>query len=245
MDKKPQSATSRRTDESGSTDRLATFRRLVSPAKGLIFDFDGFLADSEAYHYLSYREVFARYGHEIDEREYYKYWTSLGHGARGEIERHSLDLDPVAIKEEKNPIFSRYCRDGSIVLYPEMTEALDILSRGDKKLAIASGSSSSDIQSVLANAGVTDLFPIILGSDDVPQLKPAPDIFLKALGRLGLGPSECVVFEDAEKGMQASVEAGIPVVIVKNEQTSNFDFGRADLVLDSHAELLDFTREIP
>jgi beta-phosphoglucomutase-like phosphatase (HAD superfamily) len=75
-------------------DKPQIFKQLFEKAKAIIFDFDGVLADSEKYHFITYSEVFARYGHTIDETEYYKYWTSLGLGARGEIERHNLDLDP-------------------------------------------------------------------------------------------------------------------------------------------------------
>ena len=126
-------------------------------ARGFILDFDGFLADSEKYHYLSYSEIFGRYGHTIDETEYYKYWTSLGHGAKGEIARHKLDLDPLKIREEKIPIFSRYCRDGSIKLFPEAKELLACLTATGKTLAIASGSFAPDIRAVLENAGVIDV----------------------------------------------------------------------------------------
>lgn len=209
----------------------------------MILDFDGFLADSEKYHFLSYQEVFARHGHAIDETEYYKYWTSLGHGARGEIERHRLDLDPEAIRREKVPIFTRYCEDGSIELFPEAKEFLDILWAQGKKMAIASGSATHDIRAVLRNGGVSDRFETILGSDIVAAIKPAPDIFLKTLRTLALPPTACVVFEDAEKGMFAAIEAGIPVVVVRTRETADFDFSRADLVFDSHAEMIDTARK--
>ena len=101
------------------------FKRLFDAARAIIFDFDGVLADSEKWHFETYSEVFARHGHTIDETEYYKYWTSLGLGARGEIERYGLDLDPVAIRDEKRPLFSERCRDGSIELYPQAHEILD------------------------------------------------------------------------------------------------------------------------
>lgn len=220
-------------------DKLGVFEKLVRPAKGLILDFDGLLADSEKYHFLSYKEVFARHGHDVDETEYYKYWTSLGHGARGEIERHGLDLDPLTIRDEKRPIFTRYCEDGSIKLYDESKELLDLFASAGKTMAIASGSSVPDIEAILRNAGIDDLFASILGSDVVTRIKPAPDIFFETLEKIGLQADECVVFEDAEKGMFAAIEAGIPVVIVRTKETKDFDFGRADLVLDSHAELLD------
>jgi HAD superfamily hydrolase (TIGR01509 family) len=219
-------------------------RQLVTRADGLIFDFDGFLADSEKYHFLSYSEVFANHGHEVDETEYYKYWTSLGHGARGEIQRHGLDLDPIVIRDEKRPIFSRYCEDGSIRLFDEAHELLDILAPLGKKMAIASGSMSGDIRAVLRNAGVNDHFDAILGSDIVPKIKPAPDIFLETLAAIGLAARQCVVFEDAEKGVQAANAAGIPVIVVLTHETRDFDFSRADLVLDSHRELVDALRTI-
>jgi HAD superfamily hydrolase (TIGR01509 family) len=225
-------------------DKLEAYEALVGPARGLIFDFDGFLADSERYHYLSYSKVFRRFGHEIDETEYYKYWTSLGHGARGEIERHGLDLDPSTIREEKIPIFSRYCLDGSIRLFPEAREMLDVMAGTGKTLAIASGSFTDDIRAVLRNAGVDGLFEAIIGSDIVTKIKPAPDIFLRTLEAIGLAASDCVVFEDAEKGMLAANAASIPVIIVLTPETRAFDFSRADLVLDSHAELAELTRRV-
>ncbi|MDH3215476.1 MAG: HAD family phosphatase [Candidatus Krumholzibacteria bacterium] len=221
-------------------DKLRTLEQLLRPAKGLILDFDGLLADSEKYHFLAYREVFERYGHKVDETEYYKYWTSLGHGAKGEIQRHNLALDPLAIRSEKMPIFTRYCEDGSISLYPDAKELLGVLSASGKTLAIASGSFTHDIRAILRNEGVGDLFATILGSDIVPAIKPAPDIFLRTMETLALTAAECVVFEDAEKGMYAAIEAGIPVIIVRTRETKDFDFGRADLVLDSHQELLKF-----
>lgn len=225
-------------------DKFERFDALIRPARGLVFDFDGFLADSEKYHFLAYREVFARHGHTIDEREYYKYWTSLGHGAKGEIDRHGLDLDPVAVRDEKRPIFTRYCEDGSIRLFDEVRALLPVLARAGKKTAIASGSATHDIEAVLRNAGARGGFDVILGSDLVARTKPHPDIFQRALAELALTAAECVVFEDAEKGMIAAKAAGIPVIVVLTRETAAFDFGRADLVLDSHAELLRFWRRL-
>jgi beta-phosphoglucomutase-like phosphatase (HAD superfamily) len=225
-------------------DKLATFRNLLRAARGLILDFDGLLADSERFHFAAYNEVFQRYGHTLDEKEYYKYWTSLGHGAQGEIERHGLGLDAVEIRREKMPIFSRYCEDGTITLFEDAKTMIDLLSRTGKRMAIASGTPAGDVRAVLRNAGVDGAFDAVLGSDTVKRIKPAPDVFLKALDALGLGASECLVFEDAEKGMFAAIEAAIPVVIVRTPQTEGFDFARADITFDSHAEIVGLLRRL-
>jgi HAD superfamily hydrolase (TIGR01509 family) len=218
------------------------FEQLLEASRAVIFDFDGVLADSEKWHYATYSEVFARHGHTIDESGYYKYWTSLGQGAKGEIERFGLDLDPVAIRDEKRPLFSERCRDGSIKLFPEVFEFLERLAKADKILAIASGTLSSDIVAILENAGVKFYFTEIIGCDTVEAIKPAPDLFLTVLDRLGLPASECLVIEDAEKGMQAANAAGIPVIIIRTDETRDFDFGDADLTLYSHAEFLELIR---
>jgi HAD superfamily hydrolase (TIGR01509 family) len=220
------------------------FNQLIKAARALIFDFDGVLADSEKWHFSTYSEVFARYGHTVDEEEYYKYWTSQGLGARGEIERFKLDLDPIAIRDEKRPLFSERCRDGSIELYPESFEILERLAKMDKILTIASGTSSHDITAILDNAGIRDYFFEIVGCDTVPSIKPAPDLFLEMLKRLEMDAKNCLVIEDAEKGMQAANAAGIPVIVIRTNETRYFDFSDADLTLNSHTEFLEMTRAV-
>ena len=211
--------------------------------RAIIFDFDGVLADSERHHYLSYSEVFSRYGHTIDESKYYTYWTSLGLGPKGEIERHGLDLEPSTIRKEKAPIFSRYCRDGSIQLFDEAREIVECLGT-DKVLTIASGSTRDDIAAILENADLLDAFDSIIGSDTVKAIKPAPDIFNAMLDALELEPYECMVIEDAEKGLLAALAADIPVIVVRTKETKDRDFATADIVFDSHAEMRDVIRDI-
>jgi len=76
----------------------------------------------------------------------------------------------------------------------------------------------------------------------VPLLKPAPDIFLHVLSALGVPPSQALVVEDAEKGLYGAIAAEIPVVIVRTPETRTIDFSAADLVFDSHTELVDMVR---
>jgi putative hydrolase of the HAD superfamily len=142
------------------------------------------------------------------------------------------------------PIFSRYCEDGSIALFDEAKEMIDLMSGSGKTMAIASGTPAPDIRAVLRNAGAADVFETIVGSDVVAKVKPAPDIFLKTLEVLELAPRECLVFEDAEKGMYAAITAGIPVVVIRTPETRRFDFTRADLTVDSHSEMVRLLRKI-
>lgn len=221
---------------------LDKFKELTR-ARVIVFDFDGVLVDSERYHFETYSAVFGKYGHVIDETEYYKYWTSLGLGPKGEIDRFNLPLDPVKIRDEKRPIFSEYCRNGTIRFFPEAHEFVERLQRAGKVLTIASGTVRPDIEAVLENEGLTGAFSAIAGSDMVTAPKPAPDIFLHALEMVNASPGEALVFEDAEKGVGSAVAAGIPVIVVRTRETEGIDFPGADLVVGSHAELVALARE--
>ncbi|MBI4389536.1 MAG: HAD family phosphatase, partial [Nitrospinae bacterium] len=83
-----------------------------------------------------------------------------------------------------------------------------------------------------------DLFPIILGKEATSREKPHPDIFLKAAAEMDRDPKNCMVVEDALKGLQAAKEGGMACVIVRNRLNQNIDFAGADLVVSGLAELI-------
>ena len=214
-----------------------TVKSILEQSKGVIFDFDGLLADSEPYHYLAYNEVFERYGHSLDKDEYWVEWTSKGKGIAGEIERHNLDLgiDPMELRKQKFKAYSRYCNNGDVRLFPE---AIKVVKRLKSKfpLAIASGSWGYDIRAILKNAGVEHLSKNILGKESTSKEKPHPDIFIKAAETMGCQTSQCVVIEDALKGLNASKAAKMQCIIIRNKLNQNIDFSQADLVISSLAE---------
>lgn len=220
--------------------RLARFARLFS-ARVVIFDFDGVLVDSERFHMASYNTVFQKYGHSLDPVEYAKYWTSLGHGPKGEIERHRLNIDPDAIRREKRPIFSELCRNGTVQFFPEARELVKLLVNANKTLAIASGTMKSDIDAILHNEGLRERFASVVGSDTA-ALKPDPESFLTVLREVGAKPTDAVIVEDAEKGVSAAIAAKVPVVVVRTPETHAIDFAGANLVLQSHRELVELAR---
>ena len=227
-------------------DKLDKLRSLLERCSCVVFDFDGLLADSEPFHYRAYNEVFERYGHTLDKEEYWVEWTSKGKGIAGEIERHNLKLgvDPLEMRQQKFEVYSRFCENGDIKLFPEALSLVKSLV-STHRLAIASGSWTKDIRSILNNADALSHFPIILGKESAPREKPHPDIFLKAAEVLRHPPEVCLVMEDALKGLNAATEAGMPCLIIKNRLNHNIDFSGADLVIPSLAELILLRESLP
>ena len=219
--------------------RKTKLNTLFENSKAAILDFDGLLADSEPFHYKAYNEVFERYGHTLDKKEYWMEWTSKGKGIAGEIERHNLklDVDPVELRKQKFEVYTQFCESGEIKLFPD---AIDLVKKlaSNHKLAIASGSWATDIRHILRNAGALELFPVILGKESAKREKPFPDIFLNAAEKLGCSPVECFVLEDALKGLNAANDADIPCIILQNELNRNIDFKNAEMVFPSLADFV-------
>jgi len=220
-------------------DRKTKLHTLLEKSKAAILDFDGLLANSEPFHYKAYNEVFERYGHTLDKKEYWVEWTSKGKGIAGEIERHNLKLnvDPVEMRKQKYEVYTRFCESGEIKLFPDAVHLVERLA-SNHKVAIASGSWAKDIRHILRNAGALDLVPVILGKESSKREKPFPDIFLNAAKKLGYLPAECFVLEDALKGLNAANEAGIPCIILQNELNRNIDFKDAEMVFPSLADFV-------
>jgi HAD superfamily hydrolase (TIGR01509 family) len=81
-------------------------------------------------------------------------------------------------------------------------------------LAIASTSSREVVIKTLAAIGLAEIFPVIIGGDDVEHHKPAPDCYLLAARRLDIPPGRCLAFEDSEAGQEAATRAGMTVMRV-------------------------------
>lgn len=205
----------------------------------IIFDLDGLLADTERLHCMAYQDALRAYGAGITDHEYAEHWVRNGRGITEWISERGLTLDPIALRAHK----SRCYLDLLISELRPMEGTLDVLERlhNRKKLALASSSYPDAVEGVLAGLGISHYFQVIVTGLDVPNVKPAPDIFLAAARRLGAIPSQCVVLEDAEKGVIAANLAGMRCIAIPNHHTRHHDFSKATRVCSS---LNDVTLEL-
>ena len=106
-------------------------------------------------------------------------------------------------------------------------------------LAIASSSNPELIEVVLRAAGLRELFPVTVSSQEVARGKPAPDVYLEAASRLAVEPARCVAVEDSHNGIRSAKAAGMRVVAVPNPHFPPDEdaLARADAVVRTVAEL--------
>jgi HAD superfamily hydrolase (TIGR01509 family) len=116
--------------------------------------------------------------------------------------------------------------------------ALELVARlhGRLPLALASNSPRRLVDAALGTARLTDVFEVIVTSDDVAKSKPAPDIYLLVCERLGFTPNQVLALEDSSAGVASAKAAGLSVIAVP--QFAETDVGAADRIIDSLEELL-------
>jgi HAD superfamily hydrolase (TIGR01509 family) len=201
----------------------------------VIFDLDGLLADTEQLHCLAYQDALQTYGAVLTHSEYAEHWVRSGKGISEWILSRGLKLDPVEVRTHKA---RRYLELLLASLQP-MDGALQLLDNlyGKKKLALASSSYRDAVAGVLTGLRITHYFDAIVTGLDVAQVKPSPEIFLAAARNVGAAASECVVLEDAEKGIIAAHRAGMACIAVPNEHTRSHDFSHATRVCSSLHEV--------
>jgi len=201
----------------------------------VIFDLDGLLADTEKLHWRAYRDALEVHGAVLAESDYVEHWVRAGKGIGDWVAQRGLNLDPLALRAHKA---RRYLELLTTDLRP-MDGALKLLEtlRGNKTLALASSSYRDAVDGVLQGLDIGHYFQAVVSGLDVACVKPAPDIFLAAARQAGAMPSQCLVLEDAEKGVLAAREAGMSCIAVPTEQTRHHDFSQATRVCSSLNEI--------
>lgn len=222
-------------------EQFLTFEELWRRSEAVLFDFDGVIADSEPLYRSSWNIVLGRYGHTIPEKVYWKHWAFLGGGLEGEMERTGLKVpDPAEAKERQREIYGEMCRQGRVPIFSGAVEAVETVM--DHRLCVVASNTHSDLIEAVA-AGRFRRFPQVVGGEGLSP-KPSPDIFLKAADVLGVSPSRCMVFEDADKGLRAASAASMSSVLIRNPYNRDLPPGGASCELPGIDSLPGLIREL-
>jgi putative hydrolase of the HAD superfamily len=202
--------------------------------RGLLFDFDGLLVDTESAVLAAWQTVYRTHGHELP----LDLWaTAVGTVDAFDPFSHleglaGRPLDRAAIDGPRREHELSLCDVEE--LRPGVVDYLAEARRRGLARAIVSSSSRPWIDRHLARLERAADFDAIVTADHVPErAKPAPTLYLEALELLGLRADEAVALEDSVNGLRAAKAAGLFCVAVPNQVTAGYDFAEADLVVDS------------
>lgn len=218
----------------------------------VIFDVDGTLAETEEGHREAFNAAFRQAGlpWSWDQDLYHQLLAVTGGKERiryyienfGAVGAPQDNLDDFirALHAEKTTAYTELVGAGKLVLRPGVRELLAAAGERGYRLAIATTTTPANIDALLAatfgDAG-KKLFEVICAGDSVPNKKPAPDVYLRALEELDLPPERCVAIEDSRNGLLAARAAGIPTIVTPSIYTTGEDFEEAVLVAEDLAAI--------
>ncbi len=191
------------------------------PLEALIFDVDGTLAETEEIHRAAFNAAFAAAGLEWhwDVALYTRLLDTTGGKER--IRRHAemaglpipSAAEIAALHADKTARYVDLVHGGAVELRPGIAQLLKDAAAAGLRLAIATTTSRPNVDALLAATLKADPFEVIAAGDEVAAKKPAPDVYLLALARLGLPAAACIAIEDTQNGLAAATRAGLRTVI--------------------------------
>jgi beta-phosphoglucomutase len=203
--------------------------------KACIFDLDGVIVDTAHYHFLAWKRLAKELGIELTEQHNEK----LKGVSRTQSLEIILSLGGISLSDhekellanKKNTWFVDYLeRMAPEEIFPGVKHLISLLHARDIKVALAS--SSKNAKTVIQLLNIERDFDAVVDGNMITHSKPHPEIFLLTAQKLGIEPRHCVVFEDAEAGVEAALAAGMKCVGVGSEA----QLGKADKVIAKTGE---------
>jgi HAD superfamily hydrolase (TIGR01509 family) len=215
--------------------------------KGLLFDMDGVLVNNLDIHRQAFAEFFRQYNVVRTFDDLSRVFGKGNDDIMGELMPSDI-VERVGIRElgyQKEAIY-REIYAPIITPQPGLIDFLAAAEASGLRCAVGSSGYRVNVDFVLERCAIQRHFGAIVAGDEVTRCKPDPEIYLTAAEKLGLKPSECVVFEDAEAGIEAAKRAGIKVVALattfSREFLANTD---ADAIVDDFTEVtIDMLRNL-
>ena len=207
--------------------------------KGILFDMDGVLVDSEPLFHKAVNVMVARCGAApITEEENNRYLlgtTVEETWVRVKELRQDITLTPAELLAGYNEVVKEVLRS-DLTARPGVRALIAEAQRRGLPIAVASSSLREWVNLKLEVIGLTDAFPVALGGDDIENGKPAPDIYIKAARLIGLEASQCVAIEDSPIGLAAASASGAYTVCTLTDSTRRLDLSAADVIIENLEE---------
>ena len=203
--------------------------------RGIVFDFDGIIVDTEEPEFSTWVDIYHQYGAEITFQEWSACLgtTQAAFDAVAELEKKigRQFSDPEEIWHRQAQMSLKYSMQ-----QPPLPGVLDVLDRADQlgiKLAIASSSERHWVLRHLERLNLNHRFLGIYTKDEINPVKPDPGLYLAAIKHLELHPEETIAFEDSPNGIRAAKAAGMICVAIPNHLSGTLDLSKADFMVSS------------
>ncbi|MDD5082302.1 MAG: HAD family phosphatase [Dehalococcoidales bacterium] len=217
------------------TDKMAASRPPGvndSQPIAVIWDMDGVIADTAAFHFRAWQHIFRQRDTAFTEDDFQSYFGQRDDTIVSRVLGDRLSRQEVeAIAQDKEAYFRQIIRQ-NVKSFPGSIKLIKALKEQGFRQALASSAPAENIALITSSLGVTNCFDAIVSGREVKESKPSPQVFLLAAQKLGVGVEKCLVIEDSVVGATAAKAAGMYCLAVTNTHPRD-RLSRADFIIDS------------
>ena len=201
----------------------------------VVFDMDGLLVDSEPSYQLTWKETCAAYGYELTDDVNRSMLGLNEQDSEAVLFKTFGDDFPIeTFRKDWATHWWEIARQEGIAVKAGALELITELAAQQIPMAIATSSERAKVDFLLPAAGITHAFDAIVCGPEVPNGKPAPDIYRKAASSLQQNPANCIALEDSNNGMRSAKGAGMHAIMVPDLKDAEPDVAAiADLICDN------------
>ena len=199
--------------------------------KAIIFDLDGVLVDARELHYEALNRALARYDCTITRDEHLSTYDGLPTRKKLQLLSENKRLSPDVYDDvwKDKQFQTREIIDKEFTFDERIRGILSRLREEGYKMCVCSNSIRETTKMMLIRRGFMEFMEFFISNQDVNLSKPNPEMFLRAMVNLGVGPKECVIVEDSHYGRQAAFESGGHLCAVENAEQVTYERIRATI----------------
>ena len=205
--------------------------------RAAIFDLDGTLIDTEVLWKRTYTEMLEQSGKDRDPEIHARLMGKIPQDCADILKQtYHFSGDTEELMRFREKTYQAIEQDSGVRVKPGAERLLNALVDAGISLGLATGASRAYVDQIFTKNGWGKLFSVVLSIEDIPHGKPAPDIYLEAIARLGCSSDEAICFEDSPTGVLSAKRAGLKVVGVLDDRLIQA-LPEADMVVGSLEEM--------
>ncbi|MDD5022908.1 MAG: HAD family phosphatase [Candidatus ainarchaeum sp.] len=205
--------------------------------KGILFDFDGVIADTEPLHYRTFNETLKELGIKIMEDEWKKFeGTGSDHIMKTLFNDNKIEHNTEEWIKKRRDRFWDHIKNNEIPLKKGLLEFLNLLDNKGIKKAVCSGSRTDSIEYILEKNNIRKYFQAVCGIDQVKNRKPDPEVFLLGAKKIGVDISNCIIIEDSIVGVQAARKTSAKCVFFSEKKEKESELKGCSAIIRDYSE---------
>ncbi|RXK00322.1 HAD family hydrolase [Arcobacter sp. CECT 8986] len=203
--------------------------------KYILFDNDGVLVETELWYYQANKDILKTINIDLEFDVYQKIMIRGGTAWELALNKGYSIEEVDKLREKRDELYQHFLQTKDI----EINGVKNTLKELSKKykMGIITTARRVDFELIHKNRGIVDFMEFVLCVEDYERAKPYPDPYLAGLKKFNAKPSEAVVVEDSQRGLDSAFRANIDCIIVKNEFTKSHNFDKAKHFINKFEDL--------